>query len=264
MLIASLDARREKGTGGLIWHTPTSLPVLGAGQAHVWRVRLDDWRVDGDLRTYLTEDEIERAQRLRIPQKRADFTAGRAALRTVLGGYLGITPQHVELAYLPDGKPQLADPEMAGKIQFNLSHSGDWMLLALSNSTALGVDIERLRPLSAQGWALTQLFSAEEREWLAALPAAQRDAAFITAWTLKEAVGKADGRGIRALIDSADLMRTWFSEADAQPYRSVKLAGYQIAQFSPAEGYCAALALAAEQPPKLRFLNLEKAQIETV
>jgi 4'-phosphopantetheinyl transferase len=158
MVIDDLDARRQQGREGLIWHTPSSLPALEAGQAHVWRVRLDDWRVDDDLRTYLTEEEIERAQRLRIPEKRADFTAARTALRVVLGDYLGSAPRQVELAYLPDGKPQLADPEMAAQLQFNLSHSGDWMLLALSNGIALGVDIERLRPLEGQGWALAQLF----------------------------------------------------------------------------------------------------------
>ena len=264
MLVASLVARNEKVGGGPDWHTPSSLPVLAAGQVHVWRVRLDDWREGGDLRTYLTQDEIERAQRLRIPQKQADFTAGRAALRTVLGGYLGITPQQVELAYLPDGKPQLADPEMAAQLQFNLSHSGGWMLLALSRGVPLGVDIEIMRPLDGQGWALARLFSAEEREWLAALPQARRDAAFITAWTMKEAVGKADGRGIRAQADTSALLGAWFGQTDAQPLRCGNLAGYQIAQFNPAEGYCAALVLAAEQPAKLRFFNLDKTQIETV
>ena len=264
MLVASLDARKQQAGEGLNWHTPSSLPALEAGQVHVWRVRLDDWRELGDPRTILTEDEIERAQRLRIPRKGADFAAARTALRVVLSAYLGSAPRQVELAYLPDGKPQLADPEMAATLQFNLSHSGAWMLLALSKGIALGVDIERIRPLEGQGWALAQLFSAEERELLAALPAAQRDAAFITAWTLKEAVGKADGRGIRALVDSADLLKTWFSQADAQPCRYGNLLGYPIAQFNPAEGYCAALALAAAQPARLSFLNLSKDKIEII
>jgi len=264
MLIASLNASRKQVGGGLDWYTPTWLPVLEAGQAHVWRVRLEAWREGGDLRALLTEDEIARAQRLRIPQKRADFTAARGALRVILGGYLKLVPRQVELAYLPDGKPLLADPEMATQLQFNLSHSGDWMLMALSRGVPLGVDIERMRPLEGQGWALARLFSAEEREWLAALPEARRDAAFITAWTVKEAVGKADGRGIRAQADTSSLLRAWFGQADAQPLRCGNLAGYSVTHFRPADGYCAALALVAEQPAKLRFLNLEKAQIETV
>ena len=264
MVNLSLNTRNEPMESGLDWCTPTSQPILAAGQAHVWRVRLDDWRGLGDLRTILTEDEIERARRLRIPRKGADFAAARTALRVVLGAYLGSAPRQVELAYLPDGKPQLADPQMAAQLQFNLSHSGDWMLLALSQGIALGVDIERMRPLEGQGWALAQLFSAEERELLATLSKAQRDAAFVTAWTVKEAVGKADGRGIRALIDSADLLRTWFSQVDAQLCRYGNLVGYRIAQFNPAEGYCAALALAAAYPARLSFLNLSKDKIETI
>ncbi|WP_158674977.1 4'-phosphopantetheinyl transferase family protein [Pelolinea submarina] len=256
--------RNEQVGRGLDWHTPTSLPALEAGQAHVWRVRLEAWREQGDLRAILTEDEIARAQRLRIPEKRADFVTARAALRTVLASYIGLTPRQVELAYLPDGKPQLADPLMAARLQFNLSHSGEWMLLALSRGLPLGVDIERIHPLRAQGWALAQLFNRAEREVLNTVPQAYREAAFIAAWTLKEAVGKADGRGIRAQADTTDLLQAWFSQDEAQPYRYGKLAGYSIAQFNPAPGYCAALALAAVQPVQLRFLNLEKARIETV
>jgi 4'-phosphopantetheinyl transferase len=264
MVSANLDSLKEQGGEGLNWHTPSSPPTLETGQAHVWRVRLEAWREGGELRAFLTQDEIERAQRLRIPQKRVDFTAARGALRVILAGYLGLTPQQVELAYLPDGKPRLKDPQMSAQLQFNLSHSGEWMLLALSGGTPLGVDIERIGKLEGQGWALAQLFSAAERAVLDGLPQARREAAFIAVWTLKEAVGKADGRGIRARIDAADLLRAWFSDSQAQPLLNGNLKGYQIAQFSPAEGYCAALALAAEQSVKLRFLNLEKTRIETV
>jgi 4'-phosphopantetheinyl transferase len=264
MVNLSLNTHNEQTGRGLDWRTPTALPALEAGQVHVWRVRLQDWRKKDDLRAFLTEDEIARAQRLRIPQKRLDFVAARIALRVVLGSYLGMAPQKVELAYLEDGKPQLADPLLAAKLQFNLSHSGAWMLLALSRGLPLGVDIERLRPLSAQGWALAQLFNAGEREVLSVVPQARREEAFIAAWTLKEAVGKADGRGIRAQADTTDLLRAWFSQEDAQPCRNGILAGYQIAHFSPAPGYCAALASAAEQPLKLLILDLEKVQIETV
>jgi 4'-phosphopantetheinyl transferase len=264
MVSLNLNTLNEQVGRGLDWHTPTALPALEAGQVHLWRVRLEEWHEQNDLRTYLTEDEIVRVQRLRIPQKRADFAAARTVLRVLLGAYLGLAPRQVELAYLPDGKPQLADPEIAATLQFNLSHSGAWMLLAFSSGKALGVDIERMRSLEGQGWALAQLFSAKERELLAALPQARREAAFIAAWTLKEAVGKADGRGIRAHADTTALLRAGFGQEEAQPYRNGKLAGYQIAHFSPAPGYCAALASAAEQPLKLLILDLEKVQIETV
>jgi 4'-phosphopantetheinyl transferase len=264
MLSESMMNRTLSAWERIDWLETTAPPVLDEGQLHIWRIPLDRLRQQGGLCSFLSSEEISRAERLRVPEKREAFIAARAALRVVLARYLGLAPRQVELAYLSDGKPQLADPEMAAQLQFNLSHSGDWMVLALSAGVPVGVDVEQVRSVRANGWALAQLFCAAERETLAALPEEQRDAAFIAAWTMKEAVGKADGRGVRVRVDTTGLIQEWFSDTEAQPLRFGSFAGYQIVHFNPAPGFCASLALAAELPARLRFLNLAKNWIETV
>ena len=116
-----------------------------------------------------------------------------------------------------------------------------------------------MRPLEARRvgrWHSS--FSADEREALAALPQDQRDAAFIAAWTMKEAVGKADGRGIRAQASIRPaLLRAWFNEADKRNlYRNGKLDRLSDWRFSVRHpDFALRLALAAKHNLRnLRFL----------
>ncbi len=84
------------------------------------------------------------------------------------------------------GKPHLAD-----LAPFNISHAGDYAVLALSRQN-VGVDLERIRPLDWQRIAL-RFFHPEERVFLAQSTEPERD--FFRIWTLKESYLKAEGTG---------------------------------------------------------------------
>ncbi|HET8940850.1 MAG TPA: 4'-phosphopantetheinyl transferase superfamily protein [Rudaea sp.] len=90
------------------------------------------------------------------------------------------------------GKPRLRDIAL----EFNLSHSASALLLGISQQQPLGVDIEarrRERPVLelARRW-----FDADEVAALESLPESLRQAAFMRLWSCKEAVLKAQGRGV--------------------------------------------------------------------
>src|SRR3982750_4606295 len=70
--------------------------------------------------------------------------ASNAALRQVLATYVGENPQQVELGRNGHGKPYLAAP--AAELEFNLSHSGEIALIALSAKHPVGVDVEQVQP----------------------------------------------------------------------------------------------------------------------
>ncbi|WP_158273984.1 4'-phosphopantetheinyl transferase family protein [Allosediminivita pacifica] len=94
---------------------------------------------------------------------------------------------------MPEGKPFL-HPEAAPA--FNLSHSDGLGLLALTRDTPVGVDIERVRT-SADLMSIAEgSFAPAEAAALAALPVSQRTETFFACWTRKEAIVKADGRGL--------------------------------------------------------------------
>lgn len=256
-----MDVRLVGGLPVVNWQLVSRVPALEAGQVHVWRVELDVQEVATE---WLSAEEQGRAERLRVPAQRTQFIAGRTALRGLLAAYLGLPAREVSLALLPDGKPVLADPQLRDGLHFNLAHSGNCLLLAFSNDGPLGVDVEAERPLVHPGWALAQLFSAGERALLAAIPPAQQADAFLTIWTLKEALGKADGRGLQARIDSAAVLRDWFQQPEKEPCRSGSVGGFQVAQFAPADGFTAALAIQSGQVTPIRWLSPEKGQIETL
>ncbi|MHB1058540.1 MAG: 4'-phosphopantetheinyl transferase family protein [Rhodanobacter sp.] len=146
-------------------------------------------RTLANVAEHLRDDEIH-VWRLDYRQAR-----GQAPLRAVLAAYLGIEPAQVTLTDGEHGRPALAaahDPS----IGFNWSHSGTHALVAVARRIMPGIDLERLRPRGRVLEIAERYFSADEAAHLAALPTAERSAAFLELWTAKEAVLKALGRGI--------------------------------------------------------------------
>jgi len=115
-----------------------------------------------------------------------------APVRQLLAGYAGLEAAELAFARNEHGKPRLAN----ATLEFNLSHSGDALLIALSKTQALGVDLEmprRPRPvLELAG----RYFDPDEAAALAALPLLAQQQAFLRVWACKEAVLKAHGGGI--------------------------------------------------------------------
>lgn len=125
---------------------------------------------------------------------------GRAPLRRVLAAYLDIDPRDVLLTESAHGRPAL-DPAHAGGPDFNWSHSGEHALIAIAHGVSPGVDLERQRPRPKALEIAQRFFCTEETAALAAVPPAQRSAAFLDVWTAKEAVLKAHGRGLAFGLD---------------------------------------------------------------
>jgi 4'-phosphopantetheinyl transferase len=91
---------------------------------------------------HLSDDEIARANRFKFEADRIRWTRARSALRVILSRYAGDNPAKLAFIYGEHGKPALLP---FSDIQFNLSHAGDWAMIAVSHSIPVGVDIERIR-----------------------------------------------------------------------------------------------------------------------
>ncbi|GJD54294.1 4'-phosphopantetheinyl transferase family protein [Methylobacterium dankookense] len=159
----------------------------------VWRIDLA--RAEADLARCaeaLSPDERARMARYLRPEDRARFAASHAALRLILGRALGRDPRAIAFVLAPGGRPELAG---AG-LSFNLSHSGQRALVALSTEAPVGVDVETLRPLPDALRIARGHFAPDETASLARLDGPAREAAFFALWTRKEAVVKALGAGL--------------------------------------------------------------------
>lgn len=97
----------------------------------------------------LAPDEVARCRCYRHQIDRVRFATTRRVLRTLLGQHLGLAPAAVALVTAAHGKPVLA----AGTLQFNVSHAGRYALIAISDCTPVGVDIERIDAATPELWS---------------------------------------------------------------------------------------------------------------
>lgn len=173
-------------------------PELTGQAVHCWSVPLTCAESDLEsLQTLLSSDERERADRYRFLLHRRRFIVRRAALRTILALYSGVPACKLSFQVDSYGKLALEALLVNNPLYFNLSHSDELAVVAVSRSGPLGVDIERIRPLSDFEAIATQYFSPAEQAALLHLPAEQRLLAFYRCWTSKEAFIKALGLGLQ-------------------------------------------------------------------
>lgn len=144
----------------------------------------------------LMPKERERHLAFRQPADRLRYALGRASVRQLLGHWLNLSPTLIPLEAGPHGKPFCPLPKAP---EFNVSHSGELILLAFHSTHPLGVDVERARPNLA--WEPIARKVLEPAEWatLQAEPVASRGQAFLVAWCRLEARLKAHGRGLAGL-----------------------------------------------------------------
>ncbi len=188
--------------------SPKRLVLPAPGEIHLWLMQLNLPPAHTvELRGCLTDDELRRADRLLLPRIREHFLAARGQLRQILAGYLCCAPSEISFSYGPHGKPELLTQNET-QLRFNLSHSGEYGLLAINDSNPIGVDIERIhsgRPLLKLS---ERFFSLRERTALRKLPEKDREWAFYACWTRKEAYLKAIGTGLVTPLDSFDITMT--------------------------------------------------------
>ena len=187
------------------WHCVRGDYGLPPGEVHVWRANLnqpqDRLNLLGQI---MSHEERARALRYHFEADRNRCTIGRALSRLLLAHCLGESPQRLRFTNNRFGKPALV-PGHIPQLEFNISHSGDWILIALSRGRALGVDVERQKEDMATEAIAARFFSPIECSALAALPAALRCTAFFSCWTRKEAYIKARGDGLSLPLDAFDV-----------------------------------------------------------
>lgn len=177
---------------------------LRPGQVHLWWSILNLTEPLGSATVYdmLSPDEVERAARFYFMRDRQRFILARGMLRSLLGLYTGMPPQEIRFQYLASGKPRL---KSCNDLEFNLAHSEELVVLAIARSRAVGVDVERFRPVPDMDQVATMTFSRAEQGALSALGGDQRLVGFFNCWTRKEAYAKALGDGLGLPLDAFDV-----------------------------------------------------------
>lgn len=181
-------------------------PGLRAGHAHLWLVSLDEPPLPHDrLAGFLDTDERARAERFRFEIHRRRFEAGRGLLRWLVAHYVGVEPALLRWRYGAHGKPALHWAQPRPSPEFNLSHSGGWVVVGLALEAPIGVDVEVAREIpELMELARTNFSTGEVREIQQLHPELQA-AGFFACWTRKEAYVKALGAGLSAPLQEFEV-----------------------------------------------------------
>jgi 4'-phosphopantetheinyl transferase len=220
-----------------------SLYPLGKNKVHVWKIELGSLTPHfSPLLALLSEDELKRQERIQIQTKKFQFVITRGILRTLLGLYTRTPAQAIQLSYDSFGKPALTPPS---SLNFNLSHSGDLALLALTQGSELGVDIERVRAMKNIFGIAERVFTPTENDLLSSFTSSEAQLDFFfRCWARKESLMKAMGTGF-AYAHSCSL-EIFNSEGVAQSSWTENGQKWSLHELLPDSRYRAALAVAAE------------------
>jgi 4'-phosphopantetheinyl transferase len=212
--IVSFPTIESIATAG--WSAPTEMEDQGI---HVWGFSLDgSLSFVEQCRSWLSEEERERAARFIRREDHFRFVLAHGGLRAVLARYAGLHPS--TLTFQPDatGKPALLNGYVSRHpLRFNLSHSHGRMLMAISNRQDVGVDLEQIRDKVEAAKLAERFYAPTERERVLSLSGPGQTQRFYRYWVAKEAVLKGQAVGLRALQQCEILT------SDNSPRAEVKL-----------------------------------------
>lgn len=206
---------------------PETGATARAGEIHVWRAAVPP-ELTPALEAVLSDAELRYARQMTADTSMRQFTAAQAALRSALGRYLGTPPASIEFRRGAHGKPFLLE-RYASDIQFNLTHSHDLAIAAVSASNEIGVDLEKVRERPAAERLAKRFYAAEERAALDDAAADMKGRLFFRLWTRKESHLKATGTGLSVTLRDIDTLAPdgdwWYHEFEPAPDYVATIAG---------------------------------------
>lgn len=214
------------------------LQTPAAGEVHLWFLDLSV--LVGSLQDALGGDR----KRPAVVDAHQLLFARRFYLRLLLGAYLGLPGKSVRINRKQRGKPVLDASFHDSELHFSMAKSESRLLIGLSTSSHIGVDLEPIDRKAQDSLGVAQrYFSRTEAESLSALPPEEIDAAFLRAWACKEAVVKASGMGIanqfcRFTVETNPCLPAAILEFDDQP-----ASDWMLALARPDPGFLGAVAV---------------------
>jgi 4'-phosphopantetheinyl transferase len=241
--------------------------MLNFDTVFVWLVRLD-LEVSEDRmlrwRGWLSEEELARADAFRAEANRHEYITAHAALRAVLGGFLGVSGAEVRFtargAHAGE-KPTLALANGLPNVRFNLSHTSGAALIGVTSGRELGVDIERMRPMDdLDGMARSVMSDAELQSWMD-IEMTKRQTAFYRLWTRKESYLKAIGLGLYRDVHQVSVPVSFEPRVDACSVKDLAGHGeWMVQDVNVPEGFAASVCYEGSFVPEIRMTTLDPAE----
>jgi 4'-phosphopantetheinyl transferase len=223
---------------------PQDEPELAEHEVHVWRFRIQKPElVPESLMATLDVGDRNHAEAFGDAASKRVFMTARGATRFILSLYTEVAPRMLRFGRGEHGKPFL---KMDDAPQFNVAHTFEWGVVAVTRSVQIGVDLERIRPMPDLSRVARDHFSRQEYAHLFSLPEDVRTEAFHACWTRKEAYIKALGGGVAIPLKSFDVSLEPGAPAEILGIEGSSEAtrDWTMLAFEPAPDHCGAVAIA--------------------
>jgi len=226
---------------------------LSNTEVHVWHINIDT-QSDADaislLKSYLSEDELMRANRFANLDLQIHFILARGYLRAILSKYVEETPGELSISYGKYGKPFLKNKN----IEFSFTHSKSLCLLALTMNQKVGIDVEQIGCVRDWHKIMRYCLSDNEQQELFSYSEEEQEEAFLRGWTRKEAYTKAIGKGLLYNFSSFSVMLRELGAEVLDDYKNEKnLSNWTIMNVDVEKPYVAALSVNKKDMHKLEF-----------
>ncbi|MFC1490141.1 4'-phosphopantetheinyl transferase family protein [Candidatus Latescibacterota bacterium] len=205
------------------------------------------FNTERSCKSILSHDEMKTSNRLLITKKRNQYISSCSVLRQILSYYLNSDPGALDFKYSPAGKPTLSGVHR-GRLSFNISHSHGKMLLGITASDEIGIDIEKVNHSRLINKIASRKFTPSERNLLKICNPEDSAQRFCRLWTRKEAVLKAAGTGLlfpMRNIDVSDIQsgHSVFIEPIPQKFEIITQSDWYFYDIESFEGFCAAVSM---------------------
>ncbi len=211
--------------------------IFSNNEVHLWHLNfLELQYLKNQLHAFLSLEEQELYASFSTQKKQKEFIFTRGCLRFLLGQYLKKEPSQLQFTILKNGKPFLKE----GDLFFNLSHSHNQALIAISQDFEVGVDLEYLHSKRSIQKIAHRYFSEQEKTLLQKTPQEKKEKVAYQLWTAKEALMKGSGEGLPLGIDQVVI--PYKENADKIELNEGLLKGWSLHFFSPDPNYVGALA----------------------
>ena len=185
------------------WANATQKSFILNNTIHIWKINYSDFdNEESALLNNLSKQETNRANKFYFSIDKKRYLLTRALLKNILSRITDTPARQLHFKFNEHGKPYL---ESFKHIYFNISHSGDIGLLAVTDCAAIGIDVEQYRKRLQLREIAERFFSKYETDILLNLPDNQKISAFFSCWTRKEAFIKALGLGLTLPLKNFDV-----------------------------------------------------------
>ncbi len=170
----------------------------------IWLLNTDHFLSNlENLSFYLSLDELEKVSKFKQKIHGDRYLICRSNLRKILSTYLYTKPEKIKISYTKKGKPYISQNKNNPTIHFNLSHTNNQIIYAISKNI-VGIDIENIHKQTNYEQLAKRFFCASEYETINQAKQEEKAKIFYSFWTGKEAYLKAIGEGISGGLNTIE------------------------------------------------------------